>query len=79
MPDNLGTETSPARPLPGWWTSSAPVGEIEALTASGDPPGEHPDIELVVQLRAAQAGGPRFAPGPGMRNRPPERDGSEAR
>jgi myo-inositol 2-dehydrogenase/D-chiro-inositol 1-dehydrogenase len=30
------------------------LGEIEALTASGDPPGEHPDIELVVQLRAAQ-------------------------
>ncbi len=28
--------------------------EIEAVTASGDPPGEHPDIELVVQLRAAQ-------------------------
>ena len=30
------------------------IGEIEALTASGDPPGEHPDIELVVQLRGAQ-------------------------
>jgi len=30
------------------------IGEIEALTASGDPPGEHPDIELVVQLRAGQ-------------------------
>ena len=29
-------------------------GEIEALTASGDPPGEHPDIELVVQLRSGQ-------------------------
>jgi myo-inositol 2-dehydrogenase/D-chiro-inositol 1-dehydrogenase len=28
------------------------VGEIEALTASGDPPGERPDTELVVQLRA---------------------------
>lgn len=30
------------------------VGEIEALTASGNPAGDHPDIELVVQLRAAQ-------------------------
>ncbi len=30
------------------------IGEIEALTASGDPPGEHPDIELVVQVRGAQ-------------------------
>jgi myo-inositol 2-dehydrogenase/D-chiro-inositol 1-dehydrogenase len=29
------------------------VGEIEALTATGDPPGEHPDAELVVQLRTA--------------------------
>jgi myo-inositol 2-dehydrogenase/D-chiro-inositol 1-dehydrogenase len=29
------------------------VGEIEALTASGDPPGEHPENELVVQLRAS--------------------------
>ncbi len=28
------------------------VGEIEALTATGDPPGEDPDLELVVQLRA---------------------------
>jgi myo-inositol 2-dehydrogenase/D-chiro-inositol 1-dehydrogenase len=27
------------------------LGEIEALTASGDPPGEYPDLELVVQLR----------------------------
>jgi myo-inositol 2-dehydrogenase/D-chiro-inositol 1-dehydrogenase len=32
----------------------AVVGELEALTASGNPAGEHPDIELVVQLRAAQ-------------------------
>jgi predicted dehydrogenase len=31
------------------------VGEIEALTATGDPPGARPDIELVVQHRAAQA------------------------
>jgi myo-inositol 2-dehydrogenase/D-chiro-inositol 1-dehydrogenase len=31
------------------------LGEIEALTATGDPPGEHPDFELVVQLRAADA------------------------
>ena len=31
------------------------IGEIEALTATGDPPGEHPDIELVVQLRATGA------------------------
>ncbi len=30
------------------------LGEIEALTASGDPPGEYPDIELVVQLRGPQ-------------------------
>ena len=30
------------------------LGEIEALTASGDPPGEHPDIELVVQIRGGQ-------------------------
>jgi myo-inositol 2-dehydrogenase/D-chiro-inositol 1-dehydrogenase len=29
------------------------VGEIEALTASGEPPGEHPELELVVQLRSA--------------------------
>lgn len=29
------------------------LGEIEALTATGDPPGEDPDLELVVQLRAA--------------------------
>ena len=28
------------------------VGEIEALTATGDPPGVDPDLELVVQLRA---------------------------
>ena len=28
------------------------LGDIEALTATGDPPGEHPDLELVVQLRA---------------------------
>ena len=32
----------------------AMLGDIEALTASGDPPGEHPDIELVVQLRGGQ-------------------------
>ena len=30
------------------------LGEIEALTATGDPPGEHPDLELIVQLRAAE-------------------------
>jgi myo-inositol 2-dehydrogenase/D-chiro-inositol 1-dehydrogenase len=29
------------------------LGEIEALTASGDPPGEHPEYELVVHFRAA--------------------------
>jgi myo-inositol 2-dehydrogenase/D-chiro-inositol 1-dehydrogenase len=33
----------------------AHLGEIEALTATGDPPGDHPDLELVVQLRAAGA------------------------
>jgi predicted dehydrogenase len=31
------------------------IGEIEALTATGDPPGLNPDLELVVQLRAAEA------------------------
>jgi myo-inositol 2-dehydrogenase/D-chiro-inositol 1-dehydrogenase len=31
------------------------LGEIEAVTATGDPPGERPDLELVVQLRAAGA------------------------
>jgi hypothetical protein len=31
------------------------LGEIEALTATGDPPGEDPDLELVVQLRAAES------------------------
>jgi predicted dehydrogenase len=31
------------------------IGEIEALTATGDPPGQNPDLELVVQLRAAEA------------------------
>ena len=31
------------------------IGDIEALTATGDPPGLRPDLELVVQLRAAQA------------------------
>jgi predicted dehydrogenase len=30
------------------------LGEIEAVTATGDPPGEHPDLELVVQLRAPE-------------------------
>jgi predicted dehydrogenase len=30
------------------------LGDIEALTASGNPAGDHPNIELVVQLRAAQ-------------------------
>jgi myo-inositol 2-dehydrogenase/D-chiro-inositol 1-dehydrogenase len=29
------------------------VGEIDALTASGEPPGDHPELELVVQLRSA--------------------------
>jgi predicted dehydrogenase len=31
------------------------IGEIEALTATGDPPGQNPDLELIVQLRAAEA------------------------
>ncbi|MGP0063697.1 MAG: hypothetical protein ACLQGP_08890 [Isosphaeraceae bacterium] len=31
------------------------LGEIEALTATGDPPGEDPDFELVVQLRAFES------------------------
>jgi predicted dehydrogenase len=31
------------------------LGEIDAVTATGDPPGEHPDLELIVQLRAALA------------------------
>ena len=29
------------------------LGEIDALTANGDPPGEDPDLELVVHLRTA--------------------------
>jgi myo-inositol 2-dehydrogenase/D-chiro-inositol 1-dehydrogenase len=29
------------------------LGEIDALTATGDPPGEDPDLELIVHLRAA--------------------------
>ncbi|MFO0890678.1 MAG: hypothetical protein U0790_16235 [Isosphaeraceae bacterium] len=29
------------------------LGQIETVTAGGDPPGEHPDVELLVQLRAA--------------------------
>ena len=28
------------------------LGEIDAVTATGDPPGEDPDLELVVQLRS---------------------------
>jgi myo-inositol 2-dehydrogenase/D-chiro-inositol 1-dehydrogenase len=31
------------------------LGEVEALTATGDPPGAEPSLELVVQLRAALA------------------------
>ena len=31
------------------------VGEIAALSATGDPPGDHPDLELIVQLRAAES------------------------
>ena len=31
------------------------LGEIQALTATGDPPGETPDIELVVQLRTGDS------------------------
>jgi predicted dehydrogenase len=31
------------------------LGEIEALTATGDPQGEDPDLELVVQIRAAES------------------------
>ncbi len=30
------------------------LGEIEALTATGDPTGDRPDLELIVQLRAAE-------------------------
>ena len=30
------------------------LGEIEGLSATGDPPGDHPDLELIVQLRAAE-------------------------
>ena len=46
------------------------LGEIEATTASGDPPGDHPDIELVVQLRGARGRkGARSASGPDRRNR----------
>jgi predicted dehydrogenase len=31
------------------------LGEIEALTATGDPPGDEPDLELVVQLRGGES------------------------
>jgi predicted dehydrogenase len=31
------------------------VGEIDALTATGDPPGEDPDLDLVVHLRSADS------------------------
>jgi predicted dehydrogenase len=31
------------------------LGEIHDLTATGDPPGEHPDIDLVVQLRTGDS------------------------
>ncbi len=30
------------------------LGEIEALSATGDPPNDHPDLELIVQLRAPE-------------------------
>ncbi len=30
------------------------LGEIEGLSATGDPPGDEPDLELIVQLRAAE-------------------------
>jgi myo-inositol 2-dehydrogenase/D-chiro-inositol 1-dehydrogenase len=42
------------------------LGEIEAVTATGDPPGEHPDEDLVVQLRgpAARRGEVRLGTGP---------------
>jgi predicted dehydrogenase len=30
------------------------LGEIAALSATGDPPGDHPDLELIVQLRGAE-------------------------
>jgi len=41
------------------------VGEIETVTANGDPPGEDPEFELVVQLRAASSrrAEVRIAPG----------------
>jgi myo-inositol 2-dehydrogenase/D-chiro-inositol 1-dehydrogenase len=43
------------------------LGEIETVTASGDPPGEDPEFELVVQLRAASGrrAEMRVAPGAG--------------
>ncbi len=48
--------TSPASSFRASSTSlRSLIGEIEALTATGDPPGQHPDLELVVQLRAAEA------------------------
>jgi myo-inositol 2-dehydrogenase/D-chiro-inositol 1-dehydrogenase len=31
------------------------LGEIEAITATGDPPGDRPDVSLVTQLRGPQA------------------------
>jgi myo-inositol 2-dehydrogenase/D-chiro-inositol 1-dehydrogenase len=44
------------------------IGEIESVTASGDPPGEDPEYELVVQLRAAagRRAEVRIAPGAGQ-------------
>ncbi len=52
--DPHGTEPGPRRFRPrGRRRSARSLGEVEALTATGDPPGEDPDYELVVQLRAA--------------------------
>ncbi len=37
------------------------LGEITALQATGDPPGDRPDLELIVQLRAAELFAPKCA------------------
>jgi myo-inositol 2-dehydrogenase/D-chiro-inositol 1-dehydrogenase len=55
-----GSAEPPANDLARWEFPRAVdvvrslVGEIDELTASGDPPGERPETELVVHLRAAE-------------------------
>ena len=68
---------APASAPGGTWSGSdfaravdvvrAIVGEIDALTATGDPPGEDPDVELVVHLRGAGHFGPKSESGRTLR------------